>query len=163
MQGRMLDGNATSLSHGNTFHVVSMPGRQNTFHVSNISYLKVIYMHISFLRPVPQPDVDITLSRTVPLYNGGSLTLTCTVTMDRNVDTSVMVVTEWNGPRDISGERYLTTPASGSGTTYTSSLTISHITDQDDGIYTCTVTVTGTSNTQLAITSNVTEIIVVGE
>ena len=122
-------------------------------------------VHISFLHQVLQPDVDITLSRTAPLHTGGNLTLTCTVTLDPNVDTDVMVVTKWSGPGDISGERYSTIPASGSGTTYTSSLTISHITDQDDGIYTCTcnVTATGRSNTQLATASDDTEIIVMGE
>ena len=109
--------------------------------------------------------MDITLSRIAPLYTGGNLTLTCTVTLDPSVDTGVMVVTKWSGPRDISRERYSTIPASGSGTTYTSSLTISHTTDQDDGIYTCTcnVTVTGRSNTQLVTASADTEIIVMGE
>ena len=38
--------------------------------------------------------------------------------------------------------------ASGSGSTYTSSLTISPLADQDDGTYTCTVVVTGGSNVQ---------------
>ena len=118
---------------------------------------------LSFLCSVPQPDVDITLSRAASLHTGGDLTLTCTVTLDPSVDTGVMVVTKWSGPRDISGGRYSTTPASGSDTTYTSSLTISHITDQDDGIYTCTVSVTGTSNTQQATASEDTEIIVLGE
>ena len=110
------------------------------------------------LHPV---DVNITVSRTAPLYSGGSLTFTCTVTLDRSLDNDERVVIEWSGPRDISGERYLTIPASGSSTTYTGSLTIRPLTDLDDGTYTCTVTVTGTSDTQQ--TSDIAEIIVMGE
>ena len=85
------------------------------------------------------------------------------MTLDPNVDNGERVVTKWNGPRDISGERYSTTPASGSGTTYTSSLTIRPLADQDDGTYTCTVTITGRSNIQQATASNITEIIVMGK
>ena len=105
--------------------------------------------------------MDVTLSRTAPLYSGGSLNFTCSVTMDSIVDNDVRVAIEWSGPRDISGERYLTIPASGSSTTYTGSLTIRPLADLDDGTYTCAVTVTGTSNTQQ--TSDIAEIIVMGE
>ena len=80
-----------------------------------------------------------------------------------NVRNSDGIVIEWSGPRNISGERYLITPTSGSGTNYTSTLTISHLTDQDDGTYTCNVTVTGTSNTYQATASDDAEIIVMGE
>ena len=123
----------------------------------------ILFTSFFFLHPVLQPDVNITLSRTAPLYTGGSLTLTCTVTLDHNVDAGVNVVIEWSTPRNISGERYLTIPASGSGTTYTGSLTIRSLADQDDGTYTCTVTVTGRSNTQQATASDDAEIIVKGE
>ena len=79
------------------------------------------------------------------------------------MDNGERVVTKWSGPRDISGERYSTIPASGSGTTYTGNLTIRPLADKDDGTYTCTVTVTGRSNAQQATASNITEIIVMGE
>ena len=104
--------------------------------------------------------MDITISRTAPLYAGSNLTLTCTVT---NVHNSERVVIEWSGPRNVSGERYLITPTSVSGANYTSSLTITSLADQDDGTYTCTVTVTGTSNTYQATASDDAEIIVMGE
>ena len=105
--------------------------------------------------------MNITVSRTTPLYSGGSLTFTCTVTLDRNLYNGERVVIQWSGPRDISGERYSTIPASGSDTTYTGSLTIRPLVDLDDGTYTCTVTVIGRSNTQQ--TSDIAEIIVMGE
>ena len=107
--------------------------------------------------------MDVTVSRTVPLYAGTSLTLTCTVTLDPNVDNGERVMTEWSGPRDISGERYSVTAASGSESTYTGSLTISPLADQDDGTYTCTGTVTGGINVQQATASDDVTITVMGE
>ena len=91
---------------------------------------------------VPVPEVTVTLSHTPPLYAGISLTLTCTVTLDPNVGSGERVVTEWSGLQDIPEERYSVTAASGSGSTYTGSLTISPLAYQDTGTYTCTVTVT---------------------
>ena len=38
------------------------------------------------IHPVPPPDVTVTLNSTPPLYAGTGLTLTCTVTLDPNVD-----------------------------------------------------------------------------
>ena len=87
--------------------------------------------------------MDVTLSRSAPLYAGTSLTLTCTVTLDSNVNNNERVVTEWSGPQSIPGDRYSVTPAMReSDSSYTGSLTISPLAVQND-IYTCTVTVTG--------------------
>ena len=112
---------------------------------------------------VPLPGVDVTLSHTAPLYAGTGLTLTCTVTLDPNVDNGERVMTEWSGLQDIPEERYSVTGTSGSGSTYTNSLTISPLADQDDGTYTCTVTVTGGSNVQQATASDDVTITVMGE
>ena len=103
--------------------------------------------------PVPPPGVEVSSSRTGPLYAGTGLTLTCTVTLDSNVDSGESVETSWNGTRAIPGERYSVTDASGSGGSYTGSLTISPLADQDNGTYTCTVTVTGGSNVLQATAS----------
>ena len=64
---------------------------------------------------------------------------------------------EWS-PED----RYSVTGVSGSGSTYTGILTITPLADQDDGTYTCTVTVTGGSNVQQATSSYDATIIVMG-
>ena len=108
--------------------------------------------------------MDVTLSHTAPLYAGTGLTLTCTVTLDPNVDNDERVMTEWSGLQDIQEERYSVTCASSTYTDSTStSLTISPLADQDDGTYTCTVTVTGGSNVQQATASDDVTIIVMGE
>ena len=115
---------------------------------------------ILFLPPVPQPDVVITLSHTPPLYAGTSLTLTCTVTLDPNVNNE-RVVTEWKGPRQIAGDRYSVAPATREAdSSYNGSLVISPLTDQDDGMYSCTVTVSGGANVQVVTATANIDIIV---
>ena len=101
------------------------------------------------LSTVPIPDVTVTPAYASPLYAGNRITLTCTVTLDPNVDNDETVTTTWSGPSDITGERYLVIAASGSGATYTSNLTISSLADQDDGTYTCTGLVTGENEQQI--------------
>ena len=88
-------------------------------------------------------DVVVTATYATPLYVGSSLTLTCTVTLDPNMDNNETVTTTWSGPSNITGERYLVSATSGSGSTHTSNLTIRYLAVQDDGTYTCTGIVTG--------------------
>ena len=113
--------------------------------------------------PVPQPGVSVTANPTTTLYAGTSLTLTCTVTLDSNVDSGESVETSWSGLQDIPEQRYSVTGASGSGGNYTGSLTISPLADHDDGTYTCTVTVTGGSNVLQATASDEIIITVMGK
>ena len=118
---------------------------------------------ILFLPPVPQPGVAITLSHTAPLYAGTSLTLTCTVTLDPNVNNNETVVTEWKGPRQI-GDRYSVTPVTREpDSSYSGSIVISPLTVQDDGMYTCIATVTGGANVQSATAHGAVTITVMGE
>ena len=107
--------------------------------------------------------MDVTLSRTAPLYAGTNLTLTCTVTLDPNVDNNERVITEWSGLQNIPQERYSVTHTSGSGSIYTRNLIISPLAERDDGTYTCTVRVTGGSNAQQATASGSVTVIPTGE
>ena len=91
----------------------------------------------------------VTATYTTPLYAGSSLTLTCDVILDPNVDNDETVTTSWSGPNNITGVRYIVTAASGSGSTYTSSLRISPLAVQDNGTYTCTGMVTGENEQQV--------------
>ena len=104
----------------------------------------------NILITVPAPDVVVTATYTTPLYVGSSLTLTCTVTLDPNVDNNETVTISWSGPSYISGERY--TNASGSGGVYTSNLTFTSLVHEDKGTYTCIGIVTG-KNKQLVTAS----------
>ena len=124
----------------------------------------IIIISILFLPPVPQPGVAITLSHTPPLYAGTSLTLTCTVTLDPNVNNNERVVTEWKGPRQTAGDRYSVTPAMReSDSSYNGSLVISPLTDQDDGTYSCTARVSGGTNVQVVTAVDAVTITVMGK
>ena len=111
---------------------------------------------------VPQPDVTVTVNNTGTLYAGTGLTLTCTGTLDSSVDNDEHVSIDWSR---IPGGRSTVSPAMRvSDSSYTGSLTISPLADQDDdGTYTCTVTVTGGANVQLATASDAVTITVMGK
>ena len=85
------------------------------------------------------------------------------MTLNSNVDSGESVETSWSGLQGLPQQRYSVTDASGFGGSYTGSLTISPLADQDDGTYTCTVTVTGGSNVLQATASNDIVITVMGE
>ena len=87
--------------------------------------------------------VTVTLNHATTLYTGINLIFTCTVILDPNVDNDESVVTEWSGLQDIPEERYSVTAASGSGSTYTGSLTISPLAYQDTVTYICIGSVNG--------------------
>ena len=113
---------------------------------------------------VPQPSVAISTNSTSPLFAGYGLTFTCTVSLHSSVDTDVSVSVTWTGPRPILGERYSVMEASDSGGTYTGSLTISPLAEgQDDGQYTCSVTVSGGGRVLEATGSDSTTIDVTGK
>ena len=101
--------------------------------------------------PDTPADVNVELSRTSDIYVGTSLKLTCTVILDPNVDNSERITASWTKDEDIIlGQQYTTTPARGSGQTYTSTLTISPLSPQTNGMYKCTATVGGESNSKTA-------------
>ena len=122
------------------------------------------YPSLCLLSPVLQPDVVVSVSPTGSLYAGTNLTLTCTVTLDPYINNETVSI-EWNGLQSIPQDRYSVTGASGgSGSNYTGTLIISPLTDQDDdGLYTCTGTVTGTSSLLRGNNSNSVTITVMGK
>ena len=91
-----------------------------------------------------------TATNTTPLYVGSSVTLTCTVTLDPNVDNDETVTTSWSGPNHIGVNN-----AKHSDRTYTSSLTINPIVQQDNGTYIiCTGIVKGENEQQVTASAN---------
>ena len=103
---------------------------------------------------VSVPDVVVTASNTTPLYAGSSLTLTCTVILDPNVDNDETITISWSVPSYISRERYFVTNATGSGGVYTSNLTFTSLVHEDNGTYTCTGIVTGKNEEQVTASAN---------
>ena len=93
------------------------------------------------------PDVNISLSRNTLLYTNTTLNLTCTTTRHCNLNTGEEITATWSGPRDITGERY-TISQSTFSQGINVSLTISPLTVQDEGVYTCNMTVSGGSRNQ---------------
>ena len=95
------------------------------------------------LHLVPQPTVAVTVNNTGTLYAGTGLTLTCTVTLDSSVDNREHVSIDWSRmPEERSTVSSVMRESDSSS--YTASLTISPLADQDDdGTYTCTGTATG--------------------
>ena len=83
-----------------------------------------------------------------PRFAGTALTLTCTATMHSNVDNGEMVTAEWTGPSSITDERYTVSIVADTRTNYTVRLTISSLTVQDNGMYTCTATISGDSSSR---------------
>ena len=101
---------------------------------------------------VPAPDVVVTAAYVTPLYIGSSLTLTCAVTLNPTLDNDETVTTSWSGPSDIGGGRY---HINNSDRTYTSSLTINPIVEQDNGTYIiCTGIVKGENEQQATASAN---------
>ena len=91
--------------------------------------------------------MNISLSRDSPLYSGTTLSLTCTTTRHCNLNTGEEITATWSGPRDITGAEY----AISESTFFQGikiSLTISPLTVEDKGVYTCNMTVSGENRNQ---------------
>ena len=91
--------------------------------------------------PVPQPTTVITTTATDIVYVGDTISLTCTVTLDSNIDSIVSVMIIWSGPVNINRHEISETTISGND--YTNSLNINQLTERDQGTYTCLANVTG--------------------
>ena len=104
------------------------------------------FVHLTILAD-SGPDVNISLSRNTPLYSGTTLNLTCTTTRHCNLNTGEEITATWSGPRNITGERYTITQLTFSRR-INISLTISPLTVENKGVYTCNTTVSGESRNQ---------------
>ena len=87
----------------------------------------------------------VSLNRTGPLYAGTDLTISCTVTLDQSVNNNETVSIHWNVEM---GDRYtlINDVMNGSENSYSSSLIIGPLTDQDSNItYICTGRITSSA------------------
>ena len=126
---------------------------QSEYTFKSLYYSRLTYSFFSVT--VPTPTVVISTNHSGPFYIGTDLTLTCTVTLNPDVNSNESVTIAWIGPSNITGERYSITSVSGSGEHFTSSLTISSLAEgEDSGQYTCNVRVIGESNVLEAASSD---------
>ena len=97
---------------------------------------------------VPAPtSVRVTSDQANPLavrpIGSATVTLTCTVELSPSVDVSVTVNTVWTGPDNLNTT--IMAQQMGSTTTYTSTAMVSSFGRDQSGNYTCTATVSSTS------------------
>ena len=117
-----------------------------------MTFYMSIFVYYNIVITVPAPDVVVTASNATSLYVGSSLTLTCTVTLNPNVDNDENVTISWSGPTYISGESYIN--AIESGGVYTNDLTFTSLVDENNGTYTCTGIVTGKNKQPVTASAN---------
>ena len=102
---------------------------------------------------VAPPYVSVSSSHPPPYYDGTSLRLSCSVTLDPSVDSNEIISVSWSGLSHIQQERYSVVHSTTSRS-HSSSLTVSPLADKDDGTITCTGTVTGGNSAQSASSSD---------
>ena len=91
--------------------------------------------------------MEVSANYSGEYFTGTGLTLTCTVILEPNVDSNEDVIMTWSGPRDIPGERYRVFMANELDDTRSTKLVISPLAEEDDnGQYTCSVTIIGGSD-----------------
>ena len=118
---------------------------KHSIHIFVCTFYNVILIFL-----VPPPNVTVSSSYPPPYYAGSGVNFSCTVTLHPSVDNNEFVSVEWSGLDHISGFRYsLIYPEIFASII----LTISPLADQDDGILTCTGTVTGGTSNQSASNS----------
>ena len=98
---------------------------------------------------VPPPIVTVTSSRPEPLYEGTQFFLTCSILLDESVDLEVDVATTWSNPAGVISNTTRTLLSSVRPTAedfaYSATLTFDPLQSSDTDDYTCSVTVSITS------------------
>ncbi len=112
-----------------------------------------LYLNLCTPPPVPPPSVAVTASPDRILYDGESVTLTCTITLDPAVDSVIYVTASWAGPDGAISDGV--SGVTGSGP-YQSTLTLPSLVTSDTGVYACTASV-GTSTPQVVASEDVTD------
>ena len=118
--------------------------------------LCVVFHLLWFLvevQPQPQPTVTISRSRNGPVYAGTEFVLSTTISLnlsgfDMDFISSLLLDIRWGRGNDhhiVNDTRTTVSPVSGSGMTYTASLTYSPIAISDSGQVNATVTVSSST------------------
>ena len=75
-------------------------------------------------------------------FNGSVYGLTCIVTVDDNVDTDIIISSQWILPTDMINHTISNTTESVSNLNIQHSLTFKPLRRDDNGIYTCNISIT---------------------
>ena len=123
-----------------------------TLDVTGECVLIVLHMQFSaILHTVPAPTV--TISPPGPIQGaivGSPQVFNCTVNTVNGVESSSVFIS-WMGPGGVitSDSRVTISPATSSGSTYTSSLQFTYLMEGDEGTYTCNVMILETQSVEL--------------
>ena len=112
--------------------------------------------------PVPPPlSVPVTRGRPVPHYEGTTLDLTCTITLNTTgVDTAVIGERQFSGTTGSEDSRVTLSPLEMVQDDFITTLTFNPVGSADGGLYTCSATVSSdlsVPNSQYISTSEPTE------
>ena len=122
-------------------------GRRGGYFGRNSPFL-VLNLGVSFIS-VPPPIVTVTSSRPEPLYEGTQFFLTCSILLDESVDLEVDVTTTWSNPAGMISNTTRTLLSSvrpaAEDFAYSATLTFDSLQLSDTDVYTCSVTVSITS------------------
>ena len=105
----------------------------------------IIVFPFTFISPaVPTPTTALTSTKRP--YTGTIFTLTCIIQLHENVDTNVDVVVAWRKRATLLTNNSYTsisqTTTTVGGSTYTTSVILTPLRNEDDGGYVCHATVT---------------------
>ena len=125
--------------------------------VSKFDPINIVYAQPSPISLIVHTPLSVMVSSPPPfIFTGSSLTLTCRIVLVEDKMSGVELEVVWTGPTD-----HLTadTKPTGTGTYYTSNLTITSLATSDAGTYTCTASLTSSlpfvqaSNSTMASTN----------
>ena len=105
--------------------------------------------HIYLSCTVPAPSIVIEEVGTP--FNGSVYILSCIVTVDDSVDTDITISSQWldNGDMDAAAKHTVSNNIESVGNLeQRHSLTFSPLRSQDDGMYTCTITISPEENNE---------------
>ena len=93
-----------------------------------------------FYYTVPEPSVDISDDGTP--FNGSMYGLICTVTVDDNVDTNIIISSQWILPNDMVNDTISEIISNPSELEQQHTLTFKPLRSEDNGRYICNISIT---------------------
>ena len=93
---------------------------------------------------------------------GSTVAFICNVDIDSSYDVTEAVEVSWSGPRMGRSRDGFVTTQSGSGLSYVSVLAILEVTEEDEGEYTCHLSIAGGNHQHIVLSSPTSSMITLG-